>query len=394
MYNSYFGFSDAPFENNLDQRFLYYSSNRREVTAALLYFIEWKKSFAIVCGDGGTGKTLLVNYLLSRLPGSVRPILIANPDVGDIEILQFVAANLKIDNPGKSEPDLVEQIKTALLEAGRQEERFVLIIDEAHLLSDKSIERIGMLSNVETQAHPPLQILLLGQHGLSSRLNRPELRQLSQRITINRFLAPLDGAETIQYIDFRLNVAGADFDACFEPHCKPLIFKMTGGVPRSINQLCDSALRVCMNEKLLKVNRVCLKKAGADLQSEVRFTPGFHDGGRARFLKKIQLTAALGAAAVIVFLLGIYGYQKGLKRPPPAIDTAVKIPESGPTPAPSGAVLPEIRQTLLPEALEPSMQKTGRVDISPLLRVKTFQPGNPPSRLHHPKNPISQSHGR
>ena len=385
MYNSYFGFSESPFENYLDQRFLYFSTIHREVTAALLYFIEWKKSFAIVYGDGGTGKTLLVNYLLSRLPGNVRPIMIAKPDVGDIEILRFVAGILKIDDPGKSEPDLVDQIKSALLETGRQKERFVLIIDAAHLLSDKNIEQIGRLSNIETQAHHPLQILLLGQPGLNSKLNRPELRRLYHKMPINRFLAPLDGVETIQYIDYRLNVAGAGFDACFEPHCRPLIFKMTGGVPRSINQLCDSALRVCMSEKLLKINRNVLKKAGADLRRGVCFMPGFRDGGWAPSLKKIRLSAVFGAAAVIVVLLGIYGYLKGFKQPAPAIDNAFKIAETNPTPPPAIAALPENKQTLRPEALEPLMKKTGSVDISPLLIVKASQPANPASRLHNEK---------
>ncbi len=211
MYNSYFGFSESPFENNLDQRFLFFSANHREVTAALLYFIKWKKSFAMVCGDGGTGKTMLVNYLLSRLPGNVHPIMIANPDVGYIEILRYVAGILKIDDPGKSELDLVDHVKSALVETGRQKERFVLIIDEAHLLSDKSIEQIRLLSNIETQEHNPFQILLLGQYDLSNKLNRPELRQLYQRIHINRFLAPLDAVETIQYIDHRLNDGGRQF---------------------------------------------------------------------------------------------------------------------------------------------------------------------------------------
>jgi general secretion pathway protein A len=399
MYNIYFGFSESPFEDNLDQRFLYFSANHREVTASLLYFIEWKKSFAIVCGDGGTGKTLLANYLLSRLPGNLQPILMAIPDVGDIEILRFVAGILKIDDLGKSESDLAYHIKSALLEAGRQNERFVLIVDAAHLLSEKSFEQIGLLSNVETQAHSPLQILLLGQHCLSSRLNRPELGQLSHRITINRFLAPLDGAETIHYIDFRLNVAGGSFDACFEPQCKSLIFKMTGGIPRSINHLCDSALRVCMSEKLLKVNKDVLKKAGADLRTGVFFTPGFRDGGRFFSLKKIRLPAVLGAVAVILVLLGFYGYQKGLKQPDPAIENPPEIAISISVPMPSGAVLPEVAQplepeaalpevtqTLQPAALEPPIRKTGRVDISPLLRVKASPPAGAASRLHKAKS--------
>ncbi len=116
MYNSYFGFSNSPFENSLDQRFLFFSANHSDVTAALLYFIQWEKEFALVCGERGTGKTLLVHYLLSRLPDSVHPIIIADPGVGYMEILQSAARILNIDDPGKSEHDLVDHVKAALVE--------------------------------------------------------------------------------------------------------------------------------------------------------------------------------------------------------------------------------------------------------------------------------------
>jgi general secretion pathway protein A len=312
MYNNYFGFSDSPFENNLDQRFLFFSAGHKEVAAALFYFIKWKKGFALVCGDVGTGKTMLINFLLSKLPDSVHPIMITNPDVGYIEILRYVAGILKIDARGKGGLDLGDLVKAALVEASRKGERFVLIIDEAHLLPDESIEHIRLLSNIEIQERKLFQILLLGQYELSYKLNRPEMRQFRQRININRFLAPMDAAETIQYIDHRLKMAGASFDACFEPHCRPLIFKMTKGVPRSINQLCDSALLVCMTEKLQKVNRKVLKKADAALRSDILFTPRSHAGSASLFWKTIRPLAAFGAGAMILALLGIYGYQGGL----------------------------------------------------------------------------------
>jgi general secretion pathway protein A len=312
MYNNYFKFSDSPFENNLDQRFLFFSANHKEVAASLLYFIKWKKGFALVCGDVGTGKTMLINYLLNKLPDSVHPIMIANPDVGYIEILRYVAGILKIDAKGKRVLDLVDHVKAALVEASLRGERFVLIIDEAHLLPDKSIEQIRLLSNIETQKQKLFQILLLGQYELSYKLDRPEMRQLRQRININRFLAPMDAAETIQYIDHRLRLAGASFDACFESDCRHLIFKMTNGVPRSINQLCDSALMVCMAEKRQKVSRKVLKRAAAALRSDILFTPRFHAGSTALSWKWIRPLAAFGAFAIILILLGLSGYWGGL----------------------------------------------------------------------------------
>jgi len=270
MYNDYFGFSESSFENNLDQRFLFFSAHQKEITATLLYFIKMEKSFAVVCGDAGTGKTLLVHYLLSRLPDFVHPIMIASPDVSNIEILQNTARILEIDTNGKSELDLIDHIKTALMENRRQAERFVLIVDDAQLFSYQSLEQIRLLYNIEIRAHKLFQILLIGQSNLSSKLNRPEMRQIRQRININRFLAPMDAAETIQYIDHRLKLAGSNFDDCFESNCRQLIFKMTKGVPRSINQLCDSALLTCMTEERQKVNRHVLKKAATVLRNQMQ----------------------------------------------------------------------------------------------------------------------------
>ena len=312
MYKNYFGFSESPFENNLDQRFLFFSASHKEVSAALLYFIKLKKGFAMVCGDVGTGKTMLINDLMNKLPNSVHPIMIINPDVGYIEILRYVAGIFKINAEGKSILNLTDQVKAALVEANSKGQHFVLIIDEAHLLSDKSIEGIRLLSNIETQQHKLFQILLMGQYELSYKLNRPEFRQLRQRININRFLAPMDADETIRYIDHRLKMAGSSFDDCFESNCKKLIFKMTKGVPRSINQICDSALLACMTEKRRKVNRKVLKISSTVLRSDILFTPRSHIGGAALFRKMIRPFAVFGACAMILLLSGIVGYWGGL----------------------------------------------------------------------------------
>ncbi|MBI5591090.1 MAG: AAA family ATPase [Deltaproteobacteria bacterium] len=447
MYNNYFGFSDSPFENNLDQRFLFFSANHKEVTAALHYFIKWKKGFALVCGDVGTGKTMLINYLLNKLPDSVHPIMIANPDVGYIEILRYVAGILKIDAKGKRALDLVDHVKAALVEASRTGERFVLIIDEAHLLSDKSIEQIRLLSNIETQEHKLFQILLLGQYELSYKLSRPELRQLRQRININRFLAPMDATETIQYIDHRLKMAGASFDACFEPNCRHLIFKMTNGVPRSINQICDSALLVCKAEKLQKVNKKALKKAGTALRSDILYTPRYHEGSIALSWKTMKRSAAFGAFAILLILIGISGYQWRLGQrteyllnslfpsvltplatvrenisettanpgmPPATIKpfsihsedfraTAInketishspeieiqssvqQTPEKKDPESNSGMALPEMEPTMQIEALASSLKRTSNIDPPPPSSAKDFQPENQATLLHNSK---------
>jgi len=262
MYNSYFGFSQSPFENNLDQRFLFLGEDHREVLAALLYFAEAKKGLAIVCGDVGTGKTMLINSFLDRLPDSVQSIMMLIPYASSLDILIHIANALKVRNTGnESVLELTDKVKKALTSAKLRTKSFVLIIDEAHLLSDQALEEIRLLSNIETPDQKLLQILLVGQYELSHKLDRPEMRHLRQRINVNRFLSPLNPEETFQYIDHRLKQVGSSFAAVFEDPCRSLIFKLTAGCPRLINQLCDNALLIGMTEGRQKINRKVLQQA-------------------------------------------------------------------------------------------------------------------------------------
>ena len=274
MYNPYFGFSGSPFENTLDQRFLYLGEEHQEVLAALLYFIETKKGFALVCGDVGTGKTMLLNSLLEQLPETVSPVLIANPYVSSQELLLYLAYALRIETTGAEKVlELTDAVKNALLEAKSRDRHLVLIVDEAHLLSDQALEEIRLLSNIETPDQKLLQILLVGQYELSHNLDRPEMRHLRQRINVNRFLSHLNPADTIAYIDHRLHQVGSSFASIFEGNCRRLIFKLTRGVPRSLNRLCDNALLICMAEGRRQVNRKTLRQAQAALQADRLSTP-------------------------------------------------------------------------------------------------------------------------
>jgi type II secretory pathway predicted ATPase ExeA len=298
MYESYFDFSESPFENNLDHRFLFVSEDHKEVLAALSYFIKTKKGFAIVCGDVGTGKTMLINSFLSTLPEYVQPIIIANPGVSSLELLRYIAKTLKIEVEEKDGIlELTDAVKDLLKNAKSSNKQFVLIIDEAHLLSDQALEEIRLLSNIETQEQKLLQILLVGQYELSYKLDRPEMRHLRQRININRFLSPMSSSETLQYVDHRLKQVGSSFSAIFEDNCGSAIYKITRGVPRNINQLCDNALLICMSEKQQKVDRRMLRKAQEALLTDRIFTPKFAQRTRTR---RHQLPKVLEWTAICV----------------------------------------------------------------------------------------------
>jgi len=312
MYNSYFGFSESAFENTLDQRFLFPSKDQKEGLAALLYFVETKKGFAIVCGDGGTGKSMLINSFLDRLPESIQPIIVLNPSVTPLGILIHIAKALRIRiTINESVLAITDKVKKALISAKLRGKSFVLIIDEAHMLSNQALEEIRLLSNIETPDQKLLQIMLVGHYELSHKLGRPEMRHLRWRINIERFLSPLNPEETIQYADHRLKQVGSSLAFLLEDKCRSLIFKMTQGSPPRINQLFDNALLICMNEGLRKINRKVLKRAHEAWQTNLIFTPKSSKPRTYRVKKPNKPLIVLAGSVAVVVLLGIIAIRSG-----------------------------------------------------------------------------------
>jgi general secretion pathway protein A len=402
MLNRYFGFSCSPFENTLDQRFLFLSESHEEVIAALLYFVREKKSFALVCGDVGTGKTMIVHHLLGNLPRSVKPILIPYPDVEYIEILRYIARVLNISPEGKGVLDLTDDVKAALINASLDGRQVVLIIDEAHLLPVSSLEHVRLLSNIEITENKLLQILLIGQHELSHKLHRRDMRQLRQRINVNRFLSPMSASETIEYIDHRLGTAGSSFDKCFEPACKKPIYKMTGGVPRSINRLCDTALLICMSEKGDKVTGRIIKKANDALHSDVILAPkeskpggfsGLKEFSVKRFsvdtfsVKKLK-PALAGGALVLLLALGFLGYKGNIGENLKGWIYGPGSPEAANTPIEKP--LPPVPQVKSEEASKPPEEKSASSTMPDLAAPQILSPApEPPEVLPKEGEPVA-----
>lgn len=360
MYNTYFNFFRSPFENVLDQRFLFRSESHGEAIAALLYFIREKKGFALVCGDVGTGKTMIVHHVLGKLPRSVQPILIPYPDVEYIELLRYIARVLKIDPEGRDLLELTDRVKTVLAKASLDGKQVVLIVDEAHLLSTSSLEHIRLLSNLEGAEGKLLQILLIGQNELSHKLRGRQMRQLRQRINVNRFLSPLSISETIQYVDHRLRTVGSSFGKCFAPDSRRLIHALSGGVPRSINLLCDTALLICMTQRSEKVTGRILKKAHDALHSDIILAPAGQEKSKRSFgIGRFDVALAGGLLLVLSLALGVLGYRgnpgghsKEWNHGPDsrkAVDTRV----ARPLPPPSGAKSEDIPP--LPGAAEKNL---------------------------------------
>ena len=210
MYQSYFGLSENPFSLTPDPRFLFLSARHREGIAHLIYGMGRGGGFVQLTGEVGTGKTTLYRSVLARAHKNVDVALILNPCQSAVELLASICDELHVDydKDTNSIKTLVDALNRHLLKVHTQGRRTVLIIDEAQNLEINVLEQIRLLTNLETAKQKLLQIVLIGQPELQKLLQRPDLRQLTQRITARYHLTPLSEAETNAYVHHRLRRAG------------------------------------------------------------------------------------------------------------------------------------------------------------------------------------------
>ena len=242
MYQGYFGLNSAPFSIVPDHRVVYMSASHREAVAHLLYSVRRSGGFVQLTGEVGTGKTTVCRYLLQHVPEDVDVALLVNPRIDEKELLATICDELGIQYAkGHSLRELINRLNLHLLRAHAKGRYTVLIIDEAQNLSREVLEQVRLLTNLETSTDKLLQIILIGQPELLNLLARHDLRQLSQRI-IGRFgLEPLTLKETREYITYRLQQAGCE-RPIFTRGATRRVHRLTGGIPRLINVLCDAAL--------------------------------------------------------------------------------------------------------------------------------------------------------
>jgi general secretion pathway protein A len=243
MYPEYFGLKEASFSITPDPRYLYLSHQHQEALAHLLYGAMEGGGFVLLTGEVGTGKTTVCRAFLEQRPDSVDVALVLNPALTVQELLHTVCDEFGIEVPAEVDSSrlLVERLNRYLLQAHAGGRRPVLLIDEAQNLSPAVLEQIRLLTNLETHRHKLLQIFLIGQPELGEVLRQPGLRQLAQRITARYHLRPLSPDETGDYIRHRLAVAGVG-RRLFTAAALRRIHRLTGGIPRLINILCDRTL--------------------------------------------------------------------------------------------------------------------------------------------------------
>ena len=266
MYLDFYGLKEMPFNMTPDPRFMFFSAHHREAFDHLLYGIEHRKGFIELTGEVGSGKTTLCRAVLSNLPKKIRSALVLNPSLTETQLLRAILHDFGLEVKSHDRLSHIEQLNTFLLEQVKEGNNVVVIIDEAQDLAADVMEQVRLLSNLETDQHKLMQIVLAGQPELRERLARPELRQLRQRILVRCHIPPLNEEEVGQYIAHRLGVAGADGQIEFGSDAVRMIHKFTRGTPRIINTLCDRTLLAGYVAGKRKLGGAEVKKAHEDLE--------------------------------------------------------------------------------------------------------------------------------
>ena len=266
MYSQYFGLKEKPFAIAPNPRYLYMSELHREALAHLIYGINSDGCFVLLSGNVGTGKTTLCRCLFEQLPDNIDVALILNPLVTAKELLKSICAELGIDDIEQdSTKAYVDALNRYLLESHARGRSTVLIIDEAQNLDLAVLEQLRLLTNLDTNTHKLLKIILIGQPDLRTLLERPELSQLNQRITSRYHLPTLEPQDVKTYVAHRVAIAGGGRSKLFSDKAVKHLIKISGGVPRIINLLCDRALLGAYSENEDHVTLKIMKQAGREV---------------------------------------------------------------------------------------------------------------------------------
>ena len=307
MYESYYGFAEKPFSLTPDPKYLYRSQSHSDAFDLLQYAIQRREGFVVVTGDIGTGKTTLCRALLERIDRTTFTALVLNPFMSEDDLLKRVLQDFGVISreslaSGRlsrvTKQELVDALYDFLLGLVPLKASAVLIIDEAQNLPLPVLEQIRILSNLETDKEKLLQIILVGQLELQTMLRQPRLRQLDQRVSIRYELKPLDREAAGAYVIHRLAIAGSSSSVTFTTKALDKVHKLSGGIPRLINLICDRALLAGYSMRTSRITPKMVERAtrSLDVQSPSSGEPGW-----------MQRRTSLAAAASVVLLSSVFG---------------------------------------------------------------------------------------
>ena len=384
MYLNHFGLNESPFRITPHTDFFFAGANRGATLEALLYAIMHDEGIVKVSGEVGSGKTMLCRMLVERLPQPVQTIMLANPSLSRDEIIYAIAEELDIRPQSERLSILLLKLQEHLITLYGENQRVVLLIDEAHAMPQETLEQVRLLSNLESSRAKLLQIVLFGQPELDAHLNLPNMRQLKERITHSFRLQPLRRPDIEAYLDFRMRAAGYRGPTVFSPEAVRKIDKASEGLTRRVNILADKSLLAAFADNQHGINAGHVDRAIRDSE--------FHRPARSK--AKIAIAAG-GVAAGLALGLGLH-YLLSPSVPPsntqpaainaPAaqpITVAPKVPAAAPShdlaaPADVGAKPATAASGKQPATPLASDAKTGsQPTVSPPPAAQAASPGAP-----------------
>ncbi len=367
MYEDYYGFVQPPFSLTPDPRFLYRSESHDLALQQVWQAIRRKEGFIVLTGDIGTGKTTLCRTLLEQFDQTTFTALILNPFLSVEELLREVLLSFGVVSKDAmktgrlataSKHELVRTLHDFLLSLVPLHGSAVLIIDEAQHLSNDVLEEIRVLSNLETNDQKLLQVVIVGQLNLIDTLQKPDLRQLHQRISIRCYLKALTREEVEAYVTHRLWVARGSTSVTFTPKAFDLVHSISGGVPRMINLLCDRALMIGSEKQTSRIAEEHVVYAAGQLGQEIpkgkvkgeRIAPGLSPASRRTLAIAGGIAAIVALTVIAVWFTGnpLDALTAGEAPPAPKSEAPRQLP-------PPLAALPASAELPAPAPLPPPL---------------------------------------
>lgn len=258
MYAKFFKLKEEPFATTSDPRFLYRSAVQQNALERLINAVSMRRGIAAIVGEPGLGKSTLIRTMLTGLQQSVDFAWIFNTTMETVDLLRYICRDFGFTPKGETKGDLLIELYTWFIKAHNKGRIPLLIIDEAQNLDPQVLEEMRQLSNLETVNQKLVQIILSGQPQLDAYLDMPELVQLKQRISYKATLSRFNFEESVNYIRFRLDTAGAANPDIFTSGAMKHIFEISGGIPRLINQVCDNAMTIAAKKQQRKIDAVII----------------------------------------------------------------------------------------------------------------------------------------
>ncbi len=367
MYLEHYGLAEPPFRITPHTDFFFAGANRGATLEALLYAITHDEGIVKISGEVGSGKTMLCRVLMERLPETVVIVYLANPSLSREDILFALADELGIEVADNSRAaSVMRALQEKLVTLYAEGKQVVVLIDEAHAMPMETLEEIRLLSNLESNRHKLLQLVLFGQPELNATLARVDMRQLRERITQNFNLEPLVHEDIAQYLDFRMRAAGYHGPSVFAPEAIKRIAKTSEGLTRRINILADKALLASFANGTHQVGAKETEAAIKDSefsspQASTRKTPRNGPSG--------LLWAAVGAMGMLA-IVALWQFVTKAPEPVPAAPTQIAAPPASSAESPSPAAQPEPAPVTPPADSKPAEAPQAtpeKVTTTPLL---------------------------